>query len=81
MPANMDPLDLAVSTLLRGLQGQRKVTNIYLAAETGIHPRTLIRILEGQRAATVGELRLLASALGTTASKIASDAEGLVEDD
>lgn len=80
MPAYIDPMDLAVSTVLRGKQGQKNVTNVYLATKTGIHPKTLLRILQGQRPATVGELRLLAAALGATASQIAVEAEGLVED-
>ncbi|TDW30983.1 helix-turn-helix domain-containing protein [Cryobacterium psychrophilum] len=79
MTARIDPLDLAVSTVLRGHQGQKNVTNVHLAATTGIHPRTLIRILEGHRAATVGELRLLAGVLGSTASEIAVEAERLIE--
>jgi len=77
---SINPLDLAVSAVLRGRQAQKNVTNIYLSTTTGIHPRTLIRILGGQRAATVGELRLLATALGTTASQIAVEAEWMVED-
>jgi Helix-turn-helix len=79
MSATIDPLDKAVSSVLRSLQGTADVTNVYLSAETDIHPRTLIRILKGQRAATVGELRLLAIALGTTASRVALDAERIVE--
>jgi hypothetical protein len=80
MTAYIDPLDLAVSSVLRSKQASLKISNVSLAAETNIHPRTLIRILEGHRPATVGELRLLASALRTTASQVAVEAERIVED-
>jgi transcriptional regulator with XRE-family HTH domain len=86
MTAMIDPLDGAISEVLRNIQG-RKVTNKFLAEATGMNPRTLIRTLEGQRSATLAELRALTKALGTTVSKVAIDAElllasrGFSEDD
>ncbi|MDJ0337413.1 helix-turn-helix transcriptional regulator [Cryobacterium sp. PH31-O1] len=77
----IDPLDLAVTKVIRKLMSAREMTNEDLSAQTGIHLRTIIRIRKGERAATVGELRAIAKALGTTVSAIAIEAEAIVEDD
>lgn len=77
----IDPLDLAVTKVIRARMSTGDLTNEELSVQSGIHLRTVIRIRKGQRAATVGELRVLAKALGMTASAIAIEAERLVEDD
>ena len=69
------PLDREVSVVLRGLQGECNLSNVSLVATTGIEGRTLIRILQGQRPVTIGELSKLATALGTAASTIVHAAE------
>jgi cyanate lyase len=75
----IDPLDLAVTKVLRARMSGTSLTNGDLSAQSGIHLRTVIRIMTGQRAATVGELRAMAATLGTTTSQVALDAEVLVE--
>lgn len=79
MSARIDPLDLAVSQILREKQGEAGITGGFLSKKAEIHPRTLLRILNGERAATLGELRALALVLRTTASAIATEAEGVVK--
>lgn len=77
----IDPLDVMISAILRGMQAEQKITNIAFAAQSQIHPRTLIRILTGTRAPTTGELRRLAQVLGVTASSIAMAAERRIQGD
>lgn len=80
MTAKIDPLDLAVSRILREKQADTGITAGFLSKKAAIHPRTLLRILNGERAATLGELRALALVLRTTASEIATEAERVVKD-
>jgi len=81
MPTYIDPLDLAVSALLKARQKAGTATYEQIAAETGIGLRTLKRIFNDERRPpTVGELHAIAKALGTTALDVASEAEGVVED-
>jgi transcriptional regulator with XRE-family HTH domain len=75
----IDPLDLAVTKVIRAKMSTVEMTNEELSTKTEIHLRTVIRIRKGQRAATIGELHALARALGTTVSSIALDAEALIE--
>jgi transcriptional regulator with XRE-family HTH domain len=75
----IDPLDLAVTKVIRARMSAADITNEDLSSQTEIHLRTVIRIRKGQRAATIGELHALAGALGTTVSSIALDAEAIIE--
>lgn len=72
-------LDKAVSRVLRELMHEGRLKQKGLSASTGIAPRTLIRIMNGERPATLGEVRLLADAFGVTAAEIAAEAERLIK--
>jgi len=78
MATPLSLIDQAVIITLRGLQGERDVSNVFLVAETGIEPHTLIRILKARREVTIGELKLLATALGTTPAAIVATADARV---
>lgn len=74
-------MDKSVSRVLRELLHDSPLNQKDVAVTSGIAPRTLMRVLNGQRPATLGEVRLLAAVFDTTAAKIAADAEWLLQRD
>lgn len=79
--AAIDPMDKSVSRVLRELLYESPLYQKQVSAMSGIAPRTLMRVLNGQRPATFGEVRLLAGVFNTTVAKIATEAEWLLQRD
>lgn len=77
-PKPIEPIDTAVSEILTYLRTRTKVSQDYLAAETGISQNRISNVLRGKNPATIGEIDLLAQAMRCTASRVIAAAEWAV---
>ncbi|MBB3158234.1 transcriptional regulator with XRE-family HTH domain [Microbacterium proteolyticum] len=76
----MDQYVAAASAELRAAQGRAKLSNVALAAKSGIPLPTLRRYLNGERDTPVSALFRIANALGVDAGRLLNDAADRVED-
>lgn len=79
MNTPLESLDSVIATIIRERQGAADVTTAALSTQVGIERGTMMRIRKGTRAVTLGELKKIASALGTTALSVVEEAEARIK--
>ena len=76
--STIGPFDEAASAALRAAAAEHRVTQVEVAAKTGIPHRTLIRYWNAQSTIPIGKLVEIAAAIGVSAADIIEAAQVIV---